>query len=123
MASCGVLTRSTGTSSWMSEDLPTRTQSARQLRLKMSLIGSRETDEKMTHNEATKFRRQLRDLTSQHSTGRTLVLLSRCMARPRVSDVQALKRALKYLKGQPTLVIAFHWQPVPVELVVLADSD
>ena len=43
--------------------------------------------------------------------------------RGRVSDVQILKRALRYLKGQPILKIAFLWQPVPEELVVLIDSD
>ena len=45
------------------------------------------------------------------------------MARPRVSDVQTLTSALRYLKGQPMLGITFPWQPVPVELVVLTDSD
>ena len=49
--------------------------------------------------------------------------LSKCMARPGVSDVQTVTRALRYLKRQPMLGITFSWQPVPVELVVLTDSD
>ena len=79
---------------------------------------AREKFEEMTHNEATKFRRAAARLNylalDQPDLGVAAGRLSRCMARPRVSDVQTLKRALRYLKVQPMLGIAFPWQPVPV---------
>ena len=88
---------------------------------------AREKVEEVTHNEATKFRRAAARLNylalDRPDLGVAAGRLSRCMARPRVSDVQTLKRALRYLKGQPMLGITFSWQPVPVELVVLTDSD
>ena len=86
---------------------------------------AREKDEEMTHNEATRFRRAAARLNFS-ALDRALVSMqkgSACTARPRVSDVQTLKRALRYLKGQPMWEIALFWQPVPVELVVLTDSD
>ena len=87
---------------------------------------AREKVEEMTHNEATKFRRAAARLNysalKPPELGVCAGKLSWCMARPRVSDVQTLKRALRYLKGQPMLGITFTWQPVPVELVVLTDK-
>ena len=88
---------------------------------------AREEVEEMTHNEAIKFRRAAARLNylalDRPDLGVAAGRLSRCMARPRVSDVQTLRRVFRYLKGQPTLGITFSWQPVPVELVVLTDSD
>ena len=80
----------------------------------------------MTQNEATKFRRALARLNclalDRPDLGVAAGRLRRCMARPRVRGVQALKRALRYLKGQ-SIGTAFHCQPVLVELIVLTDSD
>ena len=88
---------------------------------------AKEKVEEMTHNEATKFRRAAARLNylalDRMDLGVAAGRLSRCVARPRVSDVQTLERALRCLKGQPMLGITFPWQPVPVELVVLTDSD
>ena len=75
----------------------------------------------------TKFRRAAASLIcsalDQPDLGVAAGRLSRCMARPCVRDVQTLERALRYVKGQPILGIAFLWQLVSVELVVLTDSD
>ena len=60
---------------------------------------TRENVEEVTHNEATKFRRAAARLNylalDRPDRGVAAGRLSRCMARPRVSDVQTLKKGVQ----------------------------
>ena len=102
----------------MSWDLPTRTQSARQLRLKNDLDWiAREKVEEMTHNEATKFRRADARLNylalDRPDLGVAAGRLSRCMARPRVSDVQTLKKGTQISERATNVGYHLHLAACP----------
>ena len=49
--------------------------------------------------------------------------LCRRMAAPRVSDLQALRRLVRYLLGAPRLVMHYRWQTVRHAIDVYADTD
>ena len=55
--------------------------------------------------------------------GTASCLLARSMARPRIGDEVKLKRALRYLKGQPVVSVLYRWQDYDESLRLWTDSD
>ena len=49
--------------------------------------------------------------------------IAQAMAKPTEEGEQWIKRALRYLKGQPVCVWNFEWQDRPTHLVGYSDSD
>ena len=49
--------------------------------------------------------------------------LMRKMSAPNDTDVQKLKRVLRYLKGAPRVIQTYQWEDLPKELTIFVDSN
>ena len=49
--------------------------------------------------------------------------LSRRMAKPRVKDIEQMKKLARYLKGNPRVIQVFKPQPMPKRINIWSDSD